>query len=65
MSSPCMAQASIVSGQTINSRSAGVAAEGGEESALSGLRSMVTTRVDDMILSTDVPRQLIDFYSGR
>ena len=50
-----MAQASIVSGQTINIRSAGVPADGGEESAFSGLRSMVTTRLDDMVLSAGTP----------
>ncbi len=46
-----MAQASMVNGQTINNRSAGVAADGGNESAWSDLRSMVTTRFDDIPLS--------------
>ncbi len=51
MSSPCMAQASIVSGQTINNRSAEVAADDGEESALSDLRSIVTTLLEVMVYS--------------
>ena len=41
----------MVSGQTIKNRSAGVVADGGDESSLSGLRSIVTTRLADMVRS--------------
>ena len=55
----------MVNGQTINIRSAGVAADGGDDSAWSGLRSMVTTRFDDILVSVDGPQQSIEYDSDR
>ena len=55
MSSPRIAQASIVNGHTINIRSDGVAAEGGSDSAWSSLRSIVTTRFVVMMFSHLLP----------
>ncbi len=55
----------MVNGQTINNRSAGVAAEGGDDSAWSDLRSMVTTRFDDMLASVDGLQQSIEFHSDK
>lgn len=55
----------MVNGQTINIRSAGVAADFGDDSAWSDLRSMVTTRFDDMLASVDGPRQSIEFGTDR
>lgn len=49
MSTPCIAQASIVNGHTINSRSAGVPEAGGEESSFSDFRSIVTARLDIIV----------------
>ncbi len=55
----------MVNGQTISNRSAGVAADGGDDSAWSDLRSMVTTRFDGMLASVDGHRQSIEFDSDR
>ena len=54
MSTLCMAQASIVSGQTINKHSAGAAPVGDEDSAFTGFRSIVTVRLDVMAVGPPI-----------